>query len=247
MSFAIRDYKVRYAQTYIGYWWSILQPLASVSVLYLIFQKMVNVPTEGISYLPFALSGLVLWNYFSYIITQSAASLINAQSMIRKIYFPKLCLPLSRVIVGLIEPGIGFLILMALLFLETDINWIALLFYPVAVLFTALAGLGIGLWASALSIRYRDIQQVLPFILQLLFFLTPIAYSSELVDKVLPESYRFLIYLNPISGIIESFRALIFGGDLSFFVLISFGVSILFFLSGLRYFQRVELKIADLV
>lgn len=247
MSFALRDYKVRYAQTYIGYWWSLIQPIASVAVLFLLFKKMVDVPTANISYIPFALSGLILWNYFGFIITQSAASLVNAQNMIRKIYFPKLCLPLSRAIVGLIEPLIGLLILILFLFQETSTSWLGVLYFPLALLFTAMGALGIGLWASAMSIKHRDIQQILPFVLQILFFLTPVAYSSELVTNILPESYAFLIYLNPMSGVIESFRGFLFGTGTSSFVFLSYGISLLLFFSGLKYFQRVETKIADLI
>ncbi len=245
-TFAARDYKVRYAQTFIGYWWSLVQPLASVAALYLVFQKVVSVPTNGIPYLPFALSGLVLWNYFNYVITQSASSLIFNQGMIRKIYFPRLCLPLSRALVGLVEPLVGLALLIVLLF-TTGLAGVGILFFIPALLATAIAALGIGLWASALSIRYRDLQQILPFILQILFFLTPVAYSASLIDALVAEEWRFLIYLNPMTGIIESFRAAIFSQSISASVFISYGMVLLFFLSGIAYFQKVEMKIADIV
>ncbi len=238
---------MRYAQTYLGYWWSILQPLASVAVLFLVFQKLIKVPTGGIPYLPFALSGIILWNYFNYVITQSAASLINAQNMISKIYFPRLSLPLSRALVGLIEPLIGFVILIIALIVFTDFSLWGLLAFPLVILLTAMASVGIGLWTSALSIKFRDLQQVLPIALQILFFLTPVAYSSSLVNQLLSESYHFLIYLNPMSGIIELFRCLLFGGPFNSLSIISILVSMLLFLSGLRYFQHSEKHVADIL
>lgn len=246
-TFASRDYKVRYAQTYIGFWWSFLQPIASVGALFLVFQKVVTVPTNGVPYLAFALSGLVLWNYFNYIITQSASSLIFNHGMIRKIYFPRLCLPLSRALVGIVEPLIGLLLLIVvLLFSLGSLSWGILFFIP-ALLFTAIGALGIGLWASALSIRYRDLQQVLPFMLQILFFLTPVAYSASLIEGLMPEQWHFITYLNPMTGIIESFRAILFDQALTWEVSISFAMGLLFFLSGIVYFQKVEMKIADIL
>ncbi len=223
-----------------------MQPIASVAALFLVFQKVVTVPTNGIPYLPFALSGLILWNYFNYVITQSASSLIFNQGMIRKIYFPRLCLPLSRALVGLVEPIVGLVLLVVLLF-TTGLAGVGILFFIPALLATAIAALGIGLWASALSIRYRDLQQILPFVLQILFFLTPVAYSASLIDALVNEEWRFLIYLNPMTGIIESFRAALFGQPLNISALISYGMVLLFFLSGIAYFQKVEMKIADIV
>jgi len=206
-----------------------------------------NISTGGIPYLPFALSGLILWNYFNFVITQSAASLINAQNMINKIYFPRLSLPLSRALVGLIEPLVGFIILIIALIWFTDASLWGLLIFPFVLLFTAMASIGIGLWASALSIRFRDLQQVLPIALQILFFLTPVAYATSLVNQLLPKAYHFLIYLNPMSGIIELFRAVLFGTTPNPMVWISIILSLILFVSGLRYFQRSEKYVADIL
>lgn len=237
---------MRYAQTYIGFWWSLLQPIASVSALFIVFQKVVTVPTNGIPYLPFALSGLILWNYFNYVITQSASSLVINQSMIRKIYFPRLCLPLSRALVGLVDPLVGLLLLIITLVATGFASWGILMFIPV-LLASAIAALGIGLWASALSIRYRDLQQILPFILQIVFFLTPVAYSASLIDSLIPQDWKFLVYLNPMAGIIETFRAALYDMPLNPAATISYVMVILLFLSGITYFQKVEMKIADIV
>lgn len=247
ITFARRDYKVRYAQTYIGYWWSLVQPIASVAALFLVFQKVVKVPTDDIPYIPFALSGLVLWNYFNYVITQSASSLIFNQGMIRKIYFPRLCLPLSRALVGLVEPMVGIALLLVVYSLMIGVPGWGILFFFVALAAASLAALGVGLWASALSIRYRDLQQILPFVLQILFFLTPVAYSASLLDNFIPKQWSFLAYLNPMTGIIESFRAMLFGLELTPLVGLSFFITILLFISGIVFFQKVEMHIADIV
>jgi lipopolysaccharide transport system permease protein len=246
-SFATRDYKVRYAQTLLGYGWSIIQPLASVAVLFLVFKKMMGIEAEGIGYLPYVMSGLLLWNYFNFVISQSASALLNAQNMIRKIYFPKICLPLSKAIVGLVAPLVGFLILILLISQESNSNWWGLLFFFPALIITSFASMGIGLWASALSIRFRDLQQIIPYVLQILFFLTPIAYSSKLANSLVPESMEFILYLNPMTGIIESYRSLLFGTMASPFIWISYAMSLLLFISSLRYFQKIEMKIADII
>lgn len=206
-----------------------------------------GIEADGISYLPFVMSGLLLWNYFNFVISQSASALLNAQNMIRKIYFPKICLPLSKAIVGLVAPLVGFLILIILLLQEGSTNWLALLYFFPALLITAMASMGLGLWASALSIRFRDLQQIIPFVLQILFFLTPIAYSSQLANSIIPKNWEFLLYLNPMTGIIESFRSLLFSTPANDFVWISFAMSLALFLSGLRYFQKIEMKIADII
>lgn len=208
---------------------------------------MMGVESGGVSYLPFVMSGLLLWNYFNFVISQSASALLNAQNMIRKIYFPKICLPLSKAIVGLVAPLVGFFILIVLLSQETSTNWLGLFYFFPALLITGLASIGIGFWTSALSIRFRDLQQIIPYILQILFFLTPIAYSSQLANSLLPKSMEFVLYLNPMTGIIESFRSILFGTVGNDFIWISFAMSVLLFASGLRYFQKVEMKIADII
>lgn len=206
-----------------------------------------GIEAKGISYLPFVMSGLLLWNYFNFVISQSASALLNAQNMIRKIYFPKICLPLSKAIVGLVAPLVGFFILIALLSQEPTSNWLGLMYFFPALLITALASMGIGFWTSALSIRFRDLQQIIPYFLQILFFLTPIAYSSQLANSLFPKSMEFVLYLNPMTGIIESFRSILFGIPANDFIWISFGMSLLLFVSGLKYFQKIEMKIADII
>ncbi len=206
-----------------------------------------GIESEGVGYLPFVMSGLLLWNYFNFVISQSASALLNAQNMIRKIYFPKICLPLSKAIVGLVAPLVGFLILVIFLAQESNTNWLGLLYFFPALLVTSMASMGLGLWTSALSIRFRDLQQIIPFVLQILFFLTPIAYSSQLANSIVPKNLEFLLYLNPMTGIIESFRSVLFATPASDFIWISFVVSFALFISGLRYFQKIEMKIADII
>lgn len=243
----MRDYKVRYAQTWLGYWWSIVQPLASLAVLYLVFSKMIKVNTGEVSYFSFALSGLVLWNYFYYVVTQSAASLLNAQAMIKKIYFPRLALPFSRTLAGLIEPLIGVCILGLFMLIYKEGGPFGFIAFSGLLILTMVGALGIGLWAAALSIRYRDIQQILPISLQFLFFLSPVAYGSGLFQDLIPQGMEWLLYLNPMTGIIDLFRGLNFGLAISSNAWISVSVAMVMFCTGLLFFRSVERKMADLI
>src|SRR5690606_33848973 len=180
-------------------------------------------------------------------ITQSASALVHAQNIIRKIYFPRLALPLSRAIVGIIEPIIGILLLIIAMFIfKTPLTWGIFMIIP-TLFFTALAALGCGLWVSTLSIQYRDLQQIIPFALQILFFASPIAYTSSFIENVIPKSYAFLLYLNPITGILETFRGVLFQHELSSYIWISYAVATVIFISGVLLFQAMEKKMADLL
>lgn len=224
--------------------WAVLQPFLALAVLYLLFQRVLGVETEGISFFPYALSGLLFWNYFQFVVTQSAAALIDGQRMLQKIYFPRSILPLSKGLVALVEAGV--LVLVFLFFLAgTPFRPWALLAWPLGIAGSMLAALGLGLWFSALSIRFRDLQQVIPVLLQFLFFLTPVAYAPKMLQALLPAEAQWLIYLNPLTGIIETFRHLLWQLPLQPEAFLSWGIALLLTLSGGWYFQRVERKIAD--
>jgi len=244
-SFAIRDYKVRFAQTALGYLWALLQPLATLAVLYLVFAKMMKVETDATDYFPFALSGLMYWSYFSLVSTQSAGGLIQSQPLLRKIYFPRLCIPFSKALVGLVEFGVAWLLLALYLLWQGEFTLRGLFLSIPLLLLTTLAAQGVGLWLSAWSIRYRDMQQILPFALQFLFFVTPVAYSARPLGALLPEGYRHWWYLNPMMGIIEASRWSWFGTALSGHVWLSIAVALLLFGSGLWMFNRLEKQMAD--
>lgn len=243
-TFARRDYKARYAQTFAGMAWALLQPLLALAVLYLLFQRVLMVETQGISFFPYALSGLLFWNYFQFVVSQSAAALIDGQRMLQKIYFPRSVLPLSKGILALVEAGVLFLLFLFFLGSEPIQPW-ALLAWPLCILGAMLAALGLGLWFSALSIRFRDLQQIIPILLQFLFFLTPVAYAPEMLLNLLPKDLYWLIYLNPLTGIIETFRHLLWHLPWQPEALLSWSIALMLTLSGAWYFQRVERKIAD--
>ncbi len=245
-AFTVRDFKVRYVQTYLGYLWGVLQPLLGLAVIFVLFSKIADIQTDGIPYLPFALSGLIFWNYFNFVVTQSSSSLIAAQAMIKKIYFPRLSVPFSKSLVGLVDWIFGIVLLAALLIFY-DVLSAKLILGVVILLLTATVSMGIGLIISALSIRFRDLQQILPFLVQLLFFLTPVAYPASLLQKVIPQNWEWLAYVNPMMGILELWRHWLFGLDLNplFAVSVAMGFFILFI--GILVFTKTEKKMADLL
>tara|TARA_R110002050_G_scaffold71466_6_gene153653 strand:+ start:17273 stop:18022 length:750 start_codon:yes stop_codon:yes gene_type:complete len=246
-NFAYRDYRARYAQTLLGYGWAIIQPIMAAAVLFFLFRNLLKVDTQGVAFLSFTFSGLLFWNYFAFVLSQSAASLISAQSMLQKIYFPRIILPLSKGLLGLVEMSITLVLFLFIAFADAQVEALGLLsFFPLLISVLA-AAWGLGLWLSALSIRYRDLQQALPFLLQMLFFISPIAYSPALVQERLPESLQALYYLNPISGILELFRAALFNLEYHPQAWLSILIAFLLFISGWWYFHRVERKIADLI
>lgn len=246
ISLAVRDFRVRFVQTRLGYVWAIVQPLVLVFILTFVFGKMLNVDTGGIEYPLFALSGQILWSYFSFAAVQGGQSLVQSQHMIRKIWFPRVVLPLSKSAVGLMDLGIGLLLLLiGVLFIgigfTTNSLWIL-----GAILLTWVAGTGISLWTSALSIRFRDVQHALPYIVQFLFFLTPVAYPTGILSRALPDGLAWVSYLNPMAGIIDLSRFGLFNSDLSLeHLAISISVAFALLISGWIYFHRVERNMAD--
>lgn len=245
---ALRDFKVRYAQTKLGYAWALIQPLTALAVLYLVFQKALGSGTQNISFLAYSLSGLLFWNFFSYNFSQGSSALIQARSMLQKIYFPRQILVLSKGLVGLSDLGIALILFLALGYAEIQFQLFSLLQIILALTMTFMASQGLALWMSALSIRFRDLQQVVPFIVQMLFFLSPIAYDPKLWKTGFSEELYGLFYLNPMQGILELARSAFFDLELNNdWVLMSLLYCLVLFLSGWIYFQRVERKMADLL
>ena len=242
-----RDFKVRYAQTTIGLLWAIIQPVATLLILSLVFGRFVGVETE-VPHLLFTVAGTSIWTYFSYVMTNSGNSIISSQAMVKKIYFPRIIIPLSKAVVGFIDFGISLLILIVLMIyfgIAPSANiWAA----PIFILFGVLAALGVGIWLSALTVRFRDFQHVVPFIVQIGLYLTPIAYPADFAVKQLPEWASTIYFLNPMAGVVQGFRWSLFGGSPpDIFTLISFGTVIILFLTGLMYFSKVEKEMADYV
>lgn len=242
-----RDFKVRYAQTTIGLLWAILQPLVTIFILSMIFDKFAKVETP-VPHLLYTVSGMSIWTYFSYVLTNSGNSIIANQGMIKKIYFPRLIIPLSKAIVGLIDFGITILILIVLMFYYQVIPSINVWMAPVFVFIGMLAALGAGIWLSALTVRFRDFQHVVPFIVQIGLYVTPIAYPVEVATQNLPKWAATLYFMNPMAGVIQGFRWSVFGGtppDGLFWL--SLVMVIVLFVSSLFYFRRVEDEMADYV
>ena len=244
LTLTYRDLRVKYAQTFMGFTWAFVQPLVQLIILTFVFGKVVNVDTGNIPHPLFTLAGMCSWTYFALVVQQSGSSIIGAQDMVKKIYFPRLIIPLSKAIIGFIDYGITLVFLIVLLVYYDFIPSANILYLPIFILLTIMAGLGAGIWISALTIRYRDFQYVIPFVLQFGLYATPIAYPVELV----PEKFLLLFHLNPMSGIVEGFRWSVVGGNPpETYAFLSFGVSILLFLTGIRYFKKAEQTIADLI
>ena len=241
---AWRDLRVRYAQTFLGLTWALLQPVATLLIFILVFGRVVKVDTGSIPYPLFAISGISMWTFFSFVLSQSGESIIGAQEMIKKIYFPRLVIPLSKAVVGFVDFGVAFAILIALMIAYGFAPSPNIVFVPFFILLNILAALAVGIWLSALTIRFRDFRHVVPFLVQFGLYATPVGYPARLV----PEEYLFLYNLNPMAGIIEGFRWSLLGGAApgGYFYL-SAGMVLFLFFSGLFYFRRVEDVMADIV
>jgi lipopolysaccharide transport system permease protein len=238
---AWRDFRVRYAQTALGVFWAILRPALSLLVFILVFSVAAKIETP-IAYPLFALSGMLVWNYFASVMSSAGSALIGAQSMVKKIYFPRIVLPASKAISGLADFFIVLVFLGALMFFYPTSLQATLLFLPLFLLLTLIAALTVGIWIAALSIRYRDFQHVLPFISQIGLYASPVAYPSTII----PEKYLWLYFLNPMAGLIEGFRWSLFGTPFPiYYSIISFMLLGVFFVGGLFYFQKTERTMAD--
>jgi len=241
---AWRDLRVRYAQTFLGLLWAFIQPLATLLIFVVIFGRALDVKTGDIPYPVFALAGMSAWSYFAFVLNQSGTSIIGAQDMVKKVYFPRLVIPLSKAVVGFVDFFITFIFLMGLM-IYYQVSLTANIFYfPLFFLLNVLAGLAVGIWTSALTIRFRDFQHVIPFVIQIGLYATPIAYPSSLI----PEKYQVLYFLNPMAGVVEGYRFSLLGTDfMAELSYISFALIIVLFITGLFYFKRVERVMADLV
>lgn len=242
-----RDFRVRYAQTTIGLLWAVLQPVVTLIILSLVFGRFVGVETP-VPHLLFTVAGMSTWTYFSYVMTNSGNSIIMNQNMVKKIYFPRLIIPLSKAVVGLIDFGISLLIMIILMFwygvAPASTAWLA----PIFIVFGMLAALGVGIWLSALTVRFRDFQHIVPFMVQIGLYITPIAYPAEFATQKLPTWAASLYYLNPMAGVVQGFRWSLFGGEApGDLMYVSFAMVIVLFVSGLLYFRKVEDEMADYV
>jgi lipopolysaccharide transport system permease protein len=244
-----RDIKVRYKQTALGVAWILLQPILSVVVFTVIFGILLDVPSGDVPYPVFALAGLLPWQYFASSLTRVGSGLVNSAQLITKVYFPRLIIPISGVLSTLVDFAIGFVVLLVLLFayhMQLTPRIVMVIPFLALAIVTALA---FGLWLSALNVRYRDINYLIPFMLQIWLYLTPVVYGSSLI----PEQYRFLLALNPMTAVVEGFRWAIIGPqstDPAFPIplyVVSIAITLIVLVSGLVYFRQTERTFADII
>ncbi len=243
--FAWRDIKVRYKQTAVGILWAILQPILMVAIFSFFFGKLAQIPSDGIPYPVFAFVGIMFWNYFSISLTGSSNTLIENENIIKKVYFPRLIMPIASTITPLIDLIISLLVLVALMLYYGFIPTLySLLLLPTLFIISFLAASGLGLFLASINFKYRDVRYALPFFIQILMYLTPVIYPTSLLS----EEYQWILALNPMTGIIEAARASFFGvNPINFqLLLISVGISVGLFLFGVFRFKKTERFFADL-
>jgi lipopolysaccharide transport system permease protein len=240
-----RDIKVRYKQTAFGATWAVLQPLLTMLVFSIFFGRLAKVPSDGIPYPLFSYVALVPWTFFANALAQSSNSLVGSANLISKVYFPRLAIPFSAVLAGLVDLGIAsFLAFGMMIYYHVAITWSAFLVLPFLLL-AVVTSLGVGLWLSALNVEYRDVRYAVPFLTQFWMFATPIAYPSSLLH----EPWRTLFGLNPLVGVVDGFRWALLGSKTQPgpAVLVSTAVALLVLVSGAFYFRRTEKTFADIV
>ncbi|HEU4326333.1 MAG TPA: ABC transporter permease [Roseiflexaceae bacterium] len=241
-----RDIKVRYKQTALGAAWAIIQPLFTMLVFSLFFGQLARIePPGGLPYWLFAYAGLVPWSFFASGLAQSSDSLVGSANLIRKVYFPRLVVPVATVLAGLVDFALAFAVLLAAMLLGGFMPGPTALLLPLFLLLAVVTAMGVGLWLSALNVQFRDVRYVVPFLVQIWLFATPIAYPSALITQPL---LRAAYGLNPMVGVVEGFRWALLGGPPPGPMLyVSALASLLLLISGAFYFRRMERTFADLI
>ncbi len=239
-----RDIKVRYKQTVLGAAWALIQPLATMLLFSLVFGRLAKIPSDGFPYPIFVFAGLLPWTFFANALTASSNSLVGQQQLISKVYFPRLIIPLSSVGSGLVDFAIS-LVIMLVLMLYFGVGWsLNLLAVPLLIVAVIFIALGFGTLLSALTVTYRDFRYVIPFMVQFWMYATPVVYPASLF----PQKWQWLLFLNPMAGLIEAFRSAVLGRpfDLNT-IAISTLSAVVFFLFGVYYFEKMERRFADII
>lgn len=241
----LRDVTVRYRQTALGPIWALLQPLLSAGVFTIFFGRVAKIPSDGIPYALFGFTGLILWIFFSNTVGRSCGSLVGSAHLLTKVYFPRVLIPISTLLPGLIDFGIAFVgLLVGFAVYGLLPSWQAIFWVPIILILTGAFALGCGLFLGALNVTYRDVNNGISFAMQLMMFATPIVYPISLVDP----KYRWLMVLNPIAGLTENLRACLFGRPVNLHYMgLSLAAAILALVIGGRYFFKVEKYFADVV
>jgi lipopolysaccharide transport system permease protein len=240
----MRDIKVRYKQTVLGFSWAIIQPAMMMLVFSVFFGDLAKMPSDGFPYPLFVYSGLLPWTFFQTAVGSASSSLLNSSHLVTKVYFPRLMIPLSAIGSGLADFLIATMVLFVLMAIYGGTFGLSLLLAPFLILGVVFIALGVGTFLAALTVSYRDFRYVVPFMLQFWMFATPVIYPASLV----PEKWRMMLYLNPMAGMIEGFRAAFLGSMLDpGAVALSLATSALIFAAGVAYFEKVERRFADII
>lgn len=241
-----RDIKVRYKQAALGVAWAVIQPLFTMVIFSVIFGQLAKLPSDGIPYPIFSYVALLPWNLFSGALTRAGTSLVGNANLITKVYFPRLVIPLSAVAAGLVDFAIAFIILLGMMwFYRIPVTW-NILWLPMLVLLALLSAIAVGLWLSAMNVQYRDVQYMIPFMVQAWMYASPVAYSAGLVPS--KGLWRIVYGLNPLAGVIQGFRwALLGGAPPDILMAVSVVMVLVLLFTGLAYFQKMEKSFADVV
>jgi lipopolysaccharide transport system permease protein len=240
-----RDIKVRYKQTVLGAAWAIIQPFFTMVVFSLFFGRLARVPSDGIPYPVFSYAALVPWTFFANGLSQSSSSLVASANLIRKVYFPRLVVPISAVMSGAVDFALASAVLLGMMLYYGIVLTAAVVWLPLLLLLALVTSLGVGLWLTAMNVQFRDVRYTVPFLVQAWMFATPIAYPSSLLD----EPWRTLYGINPMAGVVEGFRWALLGTETAPgpIVLVSALVALGLLVSGAYYFRRMEKTFADVV
>ncbi len=244
-----RDVKVRYKQTALGVLWIVLQPLIMLGLYYVIFGILLQVPSNGVPYPAFAFAALVPWTYFAGALGRASISLVEGAQLVTKVYFPRLLVPLSAVLAGLVDFAIAFVVLIVVLLTYQIVPGVEILLLPVFLMFAIFTALGFSLWLAALNVHYRDIKHLVPFIVQTWWFATPVMYATN----IFPENFRWVLALNPMTGVVEGFRWALLGAEYPgaqlplYLYGISVAISLIVLISGMFFFRSTERTFADIV
>jgi len=240
-----RDLKVRYKQTLLGATWAIIQPVMTMLVFNFLFTKVAKVPTEGIPYPIFSFTALLPWGLFTTALNTASRSLTANTSMVSKVYFPRLVLPIASVLAGLVDFSIAFVLLIGMMVYYRITPTLAIWTLPLFMLLAIITALGVALWLSAINVKYRDVNYALPFLTNFWLFITPVAYSANVISQ----KWQLVYSLNPMAGVVNGFRWALLGAKtvLGPALAVSVGISLIVLISGLFYFRNMERTFADLI
>mgnify|MGYP003732009585 CR=1 FL=1 len=241
-----RDVKVRYKQTLLGASWAILRPFLTMVVFSIFFGNLAKVPSDGIPYPIYTFTALLPWELFATALSQASRSLVQNTNMVTKIYFPRMILPISSILAGVVDFLVAFLVLIGMMIFYKITPTVYIWTLPLYLLLTLVTALGVGLWLSALNVLYRDINYITPFLTQFWLYITPIAYPVSMI----PEKWRLIYALNPMSGVVDGFRWALLGNQQSApgpMLIVSSVIAVVVLISGLFYFRRMERQFADMV